>query len=91
MLNTIELLVKDNLLGHACFVKDDTGNMALCEITRVDFYISNSGMGINLHLKRNGNQNFPHCVNAYGYRTSSNSTLPYGYLSTEDYVKYSQS
>lgn len=88
MLSNIETLVKENFINHDCYVKDDNNKMILCKITRVDFYISNSAMGVNLHLKRSGNQNFPHCVNLYGYRTANQSTLPYGFTNIDDYVNY---
>ena len=91
MFNSIQNTITEKLIGHACFVNDDNGNMAMCEITRVDIYISSSGIGVNLHLKRNGNQNFPHCVNMYGYRSSNQSTLPYGFTNIEDYNKFNNS
>lgn len=80
--------INDKIIGHACFVQDDEGKLAVCEITRADLYVSSTGTGINLHLKRNGNQNFPHCVNAFGYRNHNVSNLPYGFTSMAAYISY---
>lgn len=88
MISNIENMISNNLLGHACFVQDDTGNMVMCEITRADFYVSRSGTSVNLHLKRSGTQNFPHCVNLYPYSSSNSSKLPFGFINPSTYIKY---
>lgn len=76
------------LLGSHCYVKADNGDVVECTITRVDTYVSKSGVGVNIHLKRPGTQNFPLCVNLYGYHQHNVSRLPLGFLTTIECAKF---
>ena len=84
----IEELIHNTLLGHQCFVQADDGKIVECTITRVDIFSSEHSTGVNLHLKRPGIQNFPHCVNLYGYRNYNVSSLPMGFLTAIECAKF---
>ena len=92
MISSIEKvnsIVLEELVGASCYVKSYNGEMVECRITRVDIFISKSGIGVNAHLKSitKGTVNYPTCVTLEGYNHNT-SYSPVGFLTPMSYCKF---
>lgn len=85
----IEERILDNLVGSNCYVRDYNGDMTCCIITRVDIFISKTGTGVNVHLKKKskGTVNYPQCVCLEDY-CHDVSYSPKGFLTVSGYDKF---
>ena len=76
MISSIEKvnsIILEELIGASCYVKNYDGDMIECRITRVDMFISKSGIGVNAHLKSTtkGTINYPTCVTLEEYNRNT--------------------
>ena len=89
MIKRIAEEIRNDLIGHECYVQGDNYKLIKCTITRIDLFCSTSGMGVNAHLKgpKGTTKTWPNCVNIYipGEPRYNVSTLQYGYLTIEEY------
>ena len=92
MISSIEKvnsIVLDELIGASCYVKNYDGDMTECRITRVDMFISKSGIGVNVDLTgiNKGTINHPTCVTLENYNRNT-SYAPVGFLTPMSYCKF---
>ena len=88
-IESINELVCDELIGARCYVKNHDGEMTECNITRIDLFISNGGLGAKAYVKRatKGTINYPTCVTLENYNHDT-SYGPIGFLTPLSYQKF---
>lgn len=88
-IESINQLVRDELIGASCYVKNYDGEMTECVITRLDLFISINGIGVKAHLKgpRPGTINYPECVTLEDCNHAV-SYGPVGFLTPMSYAKF---
>lgn len=88
---SIKQLVRADLIGATCYVKNYNGEMTECTITRIDLFISNKGLGAKAHVKRStqGTINYPTCVTLECYDYYNMPCEPIGFFNTYELCKIS--
>ena len=84
---SINELVRNELIGATCYVKCYDGTCDAAIITKLHLYVSNRGIGVKAHLKSENYHKRPDCVTLEGYDYDVCSE-PVGFLTPMSYAKF---